>query len=132
MAREFFLLQGKLNKKVGNRVVNLSQGEMAMMGFFAYEKRETTPTELSTHFNLSTARVANTLNSLEKKGYVERVHDTVDRRRVTVHATKPGIDYFKERESEAIERFGNLVNHLGEEDAAHLNRIFHKLNEYFE
>ena len=59
----------------------LSQGEMAMLGFLTYEKSETNPKELSERFNLSTARVANTLNSLERKEYITRVHDSFDRKK---------------------------------------------------
>ncbi len=131
LAQEFFQLQARMQRDAKTNLLGLSKGEMAMLGYFANEQRETTPTELSRRFELSTARVANTLNSLEKKGYVERIHDMVDRRRVTVHATSEGMEYFLARQAEAVERFREMTEYLGAEDTEEFIRIVHRINQFF-
>lgn len=78
MAKQLFMLVGLMQREPIKKMQKLSQGEMAMLGFLTYEKSETNPKELSERFNLSTARVANTLNSLERKEYIKRVHDSFD------------------------------------------------------
>ena len=93
MAKQLFMLVGLMQREPIKKMQKLSQGEMAMLGFLTYEKSETNPKELSERFNLSTARVANTLNSLERKEYIKRVHDSFDRRKVMVlsliHISEP-------------------------------------------
>lgn len=90
MAKQLFMLVGLMQREPIKKMQKLSQGEMAMLGFLTYEKSETNPKELSERFNLSTARVANTLNSLERKEYIKRVHDSFDRRKVMVYITEKG------------------------------------------
>ena len=90
MAKQLFMLVGLMQREPIKKMQKISQGEMAMLGFLTYEKSETNPKELSERFNLSTARVANTLNSLERKEYIKRVHDSFDRRKVMVYITEKG------------------------------------------
>ena len=90
MAKQLFMLVGLMQREPIKKMQRISQGEMAMLGFLTYEKSETNPKELSERFNLSTARVANTLNSLERKEYITRVHDSFDRRKVMVYITEKG------------------------------------------
>ena len=92
-----------------------------MLGFLAYEKSETNPKELSERFNLSTARVANTLNSLERKEYIKRVHDSVDRRKVMVYIT----------EKDALDEFSKLLSYLGENDSLCLLKILDKIQAFY-
>ena len=90
MAKQLFMFVGLMQREPIKKMQKVSQGEMAMLGFLTYEKSETNPKELSERFNLSTARVANTLNSLERKEYITRVHDSFDRRKVMVYITEKG------------------------------------------
>ena len=101
MAKQLFMLVGLMQREPIKKMQKVSQGEMAMLGFLTYEKSETNPKELSERFNLSTARVANTLNSLERKEYIKRVHDSFDRRKVMVYITEKGKEVFTETEKEA-------------------------------
>ena len=102
MAKQLFMLVGLMQREPIKKMQKVSQGEMAMLGFLTYEKSETNPKELSERFNLSTARVANTLNSLERKEYITRVHDSFDRRKVMVYITEKG----KEAGIQEEERYG--------------------------
>lgn len=49
-----------------------------------------TPTELATVLLLSPAAMTGRLDTLERAGYVRRLHDTTDRRRVFVELTAEG------------------------------------------
>ena len=102
MAKQLFMSVGLMQREPVKKMQKISQGEMAMLGFLTYEKSETNPKELSERFNLSTARVANTLNSLERKEYIKRVHDSSDRRKVMVYITEKGKEVFTETEKEAL------------------------------
>lgn len=128
MARELFSYMRVFQKGPVRRAQELSQGEMAMLAYLTFEESEVTPTELSNHFNLSTARVANTLNSLEKKRYIERIHDSIDRRKVIVHITDTGRQFSKKKMEETVEDLSDMLNDLGEEDAADFLRIMRKIS----
>ena len=121
MAKQLFMLVGLMQREPIKKMQKVSQGEMAMLGFLTYEKSETNPKELSERFNLSTARVANTLNSLERKEYITRVHDSFDRRKVMVYIT----------EKEALNEFSKLLSYLGENDSLCLLKIIDKIQAFY-
>ncbi len=132
LAKNMFILQGKMQNDAMRKVQELSQGEMAMLGYLTNGKEESSPTELSRVFDLSTARVANALNSLEKKGCVERIHSREDRRKVVVHATDKGKNKFLEMERQVKKDTIELVEYLGEEDATNYYRISERIYEFFD
>lgn len=109
------------------KLSSISQGEMAMLSILRISESEMTPGELSDKLALSTARVANTLNSLEKRGYIERIHDLKDRRRVFVKITEAGRLAADKEEQEAAREMDMLLNALGEEDAREYVRIMRKV-----
>ena len=121
MAKQLFMLVGLMQREPIKKMQKVSQGEMAMLGFLTYEKSETNPKELSERFNLSTARVANTLNSLERKEYITRVHDSFDHRKVMVYIT----------EKEALNEFSKLLSYLGENDSLCLLKIIDKIQAFY-
>lgn len=131
MAKQLFMLVGLMQREPIKKIQKVSQGEMAMLGFLAYEKSETNPKELSERFNLSTARVANTLNSLERKEYIKRVHDSVDRRKVMVYITEKGKEVFAETEKDALDEFSKLLSYLGENDSLCLLKILDKIQAFY-
>lgn len=127
MAAKLLEYMHPLQRGPARRMNEVNQGEMAMLGYLTFEKSEVSPTELSKLFNLSTARVANTLNSLEKKGYIQRIHDSKDRRKVIVRLTKLGADVSEQRHQEAIGDVAELLRNLGEEDAKEYVRLMEKI-----
>lgn len=131
MAKQLFMLVGLMQREPIKKMQKISQGEMAMLGFLMYEKSETNPKELSKRFNLSTARVANTLNSLERKEYIKRVHDSSDRRKVMVYITEKGKEVFTEAEKEALNEFSKLLSYLGENDSLCLLEIIDKIQAFY-
>lgn len=124
---EVFECIGLFSKGPAKRANMLAQGEMAMLASLVFGPGETTPGELSEDLELTTARVANTLNSLEDKGLVERIHDKVDRRRVFVRITEKGRQAVEKAQKEAAEELDLFLEALGEEDAKEYIRLMRKM-----
>ena len=54
------------------------------------EKKDATPTDVARALMVSLGTVTTSLNNLERKGYIERVRSTKDRRVVHLYLTKKG------------------------------------------
>lgn len=110
------------------RVQEVTQGEMAVLGYL-HKHDNITPSELSEEFDLTTARIANILNSLEKKKYLVRIHDSVDRRKVQVTITELGKTVAVQKKQEIEKDLSDLLKDLGEEDAVEYLRLMKKIAE---
>lgn len=127
MAKELLFCLGAFQKVFSEKAQNISQGEIGMLVYFSEHHSQVTPTELSLILDLSTARVANTLNSLEKKGFIRRIHDSSDRRKVFVEMTDLGQEEADHRFNEAISNLKLLLTHLGDKDANEYLRLIKKV-----
>lgn len=87
-------------------------------------------TELSTILDITPAAVTHVLNSLEEKGYIERLADKKDRRIVLVRPTENGLSTVERGKHLFFERITKLMSHLGEEDSKELIRILDKIVDY--
>jgi DNA-binding MarR family transcriptional regulator len=67
-----------------------------------------TPTELATALLLSPAAMTGRLDALERVGYVRRLHDTTDRRRVLVELTSEGREVWRR----GVDRIGAVADAL--------------------
>jgi DNA-binding MarR family transcriptional regulator len=67
-----------------------------------------TPTELATALLLSPAAMTGRLDALERAGYVRRLHDTADRRRVLVELTPEGREVWRR----GVDRIGAVEQAL--------------------
>lgn len=114
---------GPIKKKL-----EISQGEWAVLAYLE-RMQVTTPTQIANEFSLTTARIANILNSLEKKGYVHRRNDSVDRRKVFVTITAEGRKISKEKTAEVEHDMVNLLQDLGPEDAETFLTIMKKISD---
>lgn len=88
---------------------------------------ESTPSELVQALDVSAARIAAILRSLEIKKLVERIGNGRDRRRVTVRITEKGKDWVAIANSEVYQHAVNVFDKLGEEDTKELIRIMKKI-----
>ncbi len=122
-AQELFRYLIALLRGPAEGIRDVSRGEMAVLAYLSFQKSPVNPTVLSEVFDLSTARIANTLNALEKKRYIERTHDTADRRKVTVSLTRQGSDFAKAKYDETIGGLRQLLDALGEKDTEEFLRI---------
>lgn len=82
------------------------------------EIEPTTVMELAAHMNVTAATMSISIDRLERKGYVVRVKDAKDRRRVHVRLTTAGV---RVREASSVldpSRVEQLVAKLSEEERA--------------
>lgn len=108
------------------KVRDLSRGELFVLQLL-YKKRELPAGELSAAMEISTARVATLLNSMERKGWVERLPDPQDRRKIRVRLTEAG-EAVAAREKHRIHAYTEKVlAELGEADAREFLRILDRL-----
>lgn len=78
------------------------------------------PSMLSNHCGISRSAITQTLNSLEKKGFVKRILDDNDRRRFKVEITKKGMDIEREAYKNTKNNLNKIISNLGEEKAKEL------------
>lgn len=109
-----------------------SHGEVRMVGFLYCGHDGVTAGELATLLGVSTARVAATLKSLERKDIVCRRRDPKDRRRVLVYLTPHGSCEAELRFSEAVSRLAEAYRRLGEVDACEFLRLSRRMDEIAE
>lgn len=128
LAEEFFYKSYQLKKNAHQQMIDESlQGEMFTLLYLKDQKGFVLPGEISTKMNISTARVANILNTLENKDFIIREIDKIDRRRILVSLTQQGEEKAEEHSKMIITQIAKMLEILGEEDAKSFVRITSKL-----
>ena len=105
------------------------QGETFVLNFLALREDDVLPGEISSEMEVSSARVAATLNSLEKKGLITRQIDRNNRRKILVSITQEGKELAEERYRVLLEKAVATLKYLGEYDAKEYVRIMGRLAE---
>lgn len=124
LAQELFLCTALIKRGPMKELKPLTEGEMYVLGWLTFGCGErVTPTAISEAMNLSTARVANVLNSLERKELVRRERCSRDRRRVYLTVTEKGRALAEDGREHALEAIRAMLTALGKEDAETLVRI---------
>lgn len=116
-------------KPFQKKVDDLSHGERRILGFLHFFQNGVPSGELSEKLFLSTPRVASALNSLSKKGFIERNREEDDKRIVIVTITEAGKSFVMEEKDEAISMLENTLKKLGEQDAKEFVRIIKRITE---
>jgi len=111
------------------KVEDISLGEKKILGFLAFAKRSATSGELSEALYLTTPRVASALNSLSKKGFIQRSRDANDKRIVIVTITEEGTHFMEEERKEALMMIEQTLEKLGEHDAKEFVRILKRITD---
>ena len=76
---------------VNKQARELSFGEMGLLNYLFWENKGVTAGSISRMMGIGSGGVANLLNSLEKKGYIHRVINLMDRRSVLVSISEEGL-----------------------------------------
>ncbi|WP_088227210.1 MarR family transcriptional regulator [Desulfosporosinus sp. FKB] len=79
--------------------------------------------DLSVQLQITPAGVTHIINTLEERGYLERLADPTDRRVVLVRATEKGKEIVQAMRIEHFDFLKGLTNYLGEHDSKELIRI---------
>lgn len=88
--------------------------------------------ELAKQTGLSSGRMANILGSLEKKGFIRRENDKLDKRQVHVYLTQDGERSINSAYVSAVDYYTKLLKSLGKEDATAMVRILKKSVKFSE
>jgi DNA-binding MarR family transcriptional regulator len=87
--------------------------------------------ELSNQLQVTPAAVTHLLNNLEKRGYVERIADSADRRIVLIKPTAAGQQIMTLATARFLEELTGLVEFLGEGDSREFIRLLSLAMTYF-
>ena len=105
-------------------------GESVILRFLSEtEEMGVIPSEISNEMQISSARIATTLNSLERKGLITRQIDVADRRRILVSLTQAGKEHAQHDIERIVSMTADMLRFLGERDAAEYVRITGRLAE---
>ena len=115
----FLLLQAGFQKNINAA----SRGEAFILQYLARRDAYVLPSEISHEMHVSPARVAQTLNSLEKKGWVTRRINEADRRKILIALTPMGRDFAEQKRRAVVETASGMLGMLGEQDAREYVRI---------
>lgn len=120
------------NSKMNNNLHKMARGEAIMMECLARSEHGLMPKEIANFADVSTARVATFLKSVEKKGYIERISLQEDRRKVNIVLTEAGLKKVEDRREEMLKGIAYYLEVLGEEDTENLLRILEKTKNIME
>lgn len=109
-----------------------SRGEVRLVGFLYTGHGGATAGELSALLGVSTARIAATLKSLEKKEFICRRRDPEDRRRVLVYLTPRGQSVAEQRFADAVNLLAEVYRRLGAADTQAFLRLSRRVDEIAE
>lgn len=118
---------GTLSNAGGADVLNASRGEMGVLGYLTSHGGAATPSTLLEALGVSSARVANALKSLERKGYIVREANPEDGRGVIARITPEGRAFGDANFEIAVTSIANLLAPLSESEQIELARLVEKL-----
>lgn len=93
------------------------------------ECKISTPGALADALDVSPARIAAILRSLERKKLVKRGVDSKDKRRVIVKLTQKGTEFVEKLKADIDNQAVALFEILGENDATEFVRLLKKISE---
>lgn len=83
--------------------------------------------EIHENLCISKPAVSQTLNNLEKKGFIVREIDANDRRKISVRATTEGLEVLQRSATNYDEKIESLFEQFGREDMETLLRLLNRL-----
>ena len=100
----------------------MSMGEDPVLEYLSRHDEGMNPSDLAKKLGYTRPRMTRILDSLEAKGYVERVPDANDRRRVIVYCTDEGRRHAHDNSSGGVSSLAATLSRMGEHDARELLR----------
>lgn len=92
---------------------DFSKGEVGVLSYLYFDKNDAYPHELSKILDVSSARIASILNSLENKEYIKRTTDTFDKRKSIICITNKGKKLVVKTKKEIIEKIIKIIKEVG-------------------
>lgn len=129
LAEEFCQMHIMYAKKMaGTSLHRPTQGEGNVLFFLLSVDKEILAGQIAKCLNLSASRVTNILNSLVKKGLVQKRVDPSDKRHVYISMTEEGKERVCRKYGEMISMYESVFQKLGMEDTINYIRIVKKLS----
>ena len=116
-------------KSLTDELNYFNRGEVGVLSYLAFDKNETSSGELSEKLNVSTARIASILKSLENKKYIRRKEDSLDKRKTLVVITESGKELAVETKKELMDILIKVIKEIGYEDIEEYTRIVQKIRK---
>ena len=117
-----------LRKTRPHQVISDSlHGEAYILEYISLQPQGIIPRDISREMNISSARVAMSLNRLEEKGLITRRPDTLDRRRILVTITEKGSCTAENTRNSVLAHAVKMLDLLGDHDSTEYLRITGRL-----
>ena len=87
--------------------------------------------EISNILKVARPTVTQLVNSLQKKGFLDKCTDEHDKRVVRINLSEKGKTLAKQGSDEFYKRFEGLAEHLGERKSLELSNLLQEVFEYF-
>ncbi len=94
---------------------DLAKGEKGVLGFLLFYGVAITSGNLSKELDVSTARIAFILNSLENKELIKRDIDKDDKRKTWISLTKKGNDVVRQEREKIIKIIILIIKEVGQD-----------------
>ena len=108
---------------------DFNRGEIGVLGYLVFDRNNVTSGELSEKLNVTTARIASVLNSLENKGYIKRNVDVNDKRKTLVSITEDGEKLAYEIKEKLTNKIIKVIKEVGYDDIKEYMRIAFKIRK---
>lgn len=134
LIREFISTMEQMKKDMyySNLQSDIPHSEFALLDIvksLADDNIKVTTSILSKMLKISKSAVSQTINALEKKGWVLRSIDAVDKRVYCVTLTNEGIHIINDLRTKHIKLAKIFLDKIGEEDTKALIRITSKVSD---
>ena len=106
---------------------SLWQGEHGVLMYLCSVPDGVRPGKIAKDLHIGSGGVANLLNGLEEKGWIERSMSPTDRRSVIVRLSEAGRAKVEQQKREGRQRIARMLAQLGREDTEELQRILEKV-----
>lgn len=127
-AEEFYrILLGGVSSRISKFLDEGLRGLYVVLKTVRDSETEISPGDIAKNLNISTARVAVALKTLERKGYISKSHPAYDGRKVLLKSTPLGDQVLSEREKSVYDLIEALLRKLTEQEAQTYIRLTKKL-----
>lgn len=118
---------GAISNVGGMDALNASRGEMGVLGYLTAHDGAATPSKLLDALGVSSARVANTLKTLERKGYIIRETNPDDGRGIIARITPAGRAFGEANFEAAVAGITALLSPLSDQEQIELAHLVEKI-----
>lgn len=112
-----------------SKIDNSTRGSNFILFYLQRADHETIAGELAKELDVSTARIASLLKTMEKNGLIERSHSSADARQTVVRLTPAGNAAAEQIKEQILEKTMLLIDVVGKEDLDEFIRISNRIRD---